>query len=134
MGTETNRTTAIELFERFTASDLDGVFARMTDDATWRVPGRPELSRAAGVYDRARMRRLFERMLAQLTAGLKMTVVGTVAEGDRVSIEVESSGDLRNGRQYRQQYHFLMTFRDGRIASVHEYLDTHHAYDVWMRE
>jgi ketosteroid isomerase-like protein len=134
MGTETNRTTAIELFERFTASDLDGVFARMTDDATWRVPGRPELSRAAGVYDRARMRRLFERMLAQLTAGLKMTVVGTVAEGDRVAVEVESSGDLRNGRQYRQQYHFLMTFRDGRIASVHEYLDTHHAYDVWMRE
>jgi ketosteroid isomerase-like protein len=134
MGTETNRKTAIELFERFTASDLDGVFARMTDDATWRIPGKPELSRAAGIYDRTRMRRLFERMLAQLTTGLKMTVVGTVAEGDRVSIEVESSGDLRNGRQYRQQYHFLMTFRDGRIASVHEYLDTHHAYDVWMRE
>jgi ketosteroid isomerase-like protein len=134
MGTETNRTSAIELFERFTAGDLDGVFARMTDDATWRIPGKPELSRAAGVYDRARMRRLFERMLAQLTAGLEMTVVGTVAEGDRVSIEVESSGDLRNGRQYRQQYHFLMTFRDGRIASVHEYLDTHHAYEVWMRD
>jgi uncharacterized protein len=72
-------------------------------------------------------------MVAQLKDGLKMTVTGSVAEGDQVAIEVESSGDLRNGRQYRQQYHFLIAFRDGKIASVREYLDTHHAFDVWMR-
>ncbi len=72
-------------------------------------------------------------MLAQLNDGLKMTVTGSVAEGDHVAVEVESSGDLRNGRHYRQQYHFLISFRDGKIASVREYLDTHHAFDVWMR-
>ena len=26
----------------------------------------------------------------------------------------------------------LMAFRDGRIAAVREYLDTQHAYDVWV--
>ena len=133
MTTEDNKRLAAELFARFTASDIDGVLALMTDDVTWRIPGKPELTPAAGVYDKERLRRLFKRMLAQLNDGLRMTVLGSLAEDDRVAVEVESSGDLRNGRQYRQQYLFLITFRDGKIASVREYLDTHHAFDVWMR-
>ena len=122
-----------DLFARFTASDIDGVMSLLADDATWRVPGKPELNRAAGDYDKERLRKLFERMLSQLENGLKMTVLGTVAEGDRVAVEVESSGNLRNGRRYRQQYHFLIEFRDGKIANVREYLDTQHAWDVWLR-
>src|ERR1700687_1538481 len=133
MNTEQNKLRAAELFARFTASDIDGVLALMKDDVTWRIPGKPELTPAAGVYDKARLRRLFQRMLAALKDGLKMTVTGSLAEADCVAIEVESSGNLQNGRQYRQQYHFLITFRDGKIASVREYLDTHHAFDVWMR-
>jgi len=133
MTTEQNKRLAAELFARFTASDIDGVLALMTDDVTWRIPGKPELTPAAGVYDKERLRRLFKRMLAQLNDGLRMTVLGSLAEDDRLAVEVESSGDLRNGRQYRQQYLFLITFRDGKIASVREYLDTHHAFDVWMR-
>jgi len=133
MTTEQNKVRAAELFARFTASDIDGVLALMTDDVTWRIPGKSELTPAAGVYDKERLRRLFKRMLAQLNDGLRMTVLGSLAEDDRLAVEVESSGDLRNGRQYRQQYLFLITFRDGKIASVREYLDTHHAFDVWMR-
>jgi ketosteroid isomerase-like protein len=133
MSAEDNKKVASELFSRFSASDIDGVMGLLTDDVTWRVPGKPELSPAAGIYDKNRLRRLFNRMLAQLDDGLKMTVTGSVAEGDRVAVEVESSGDLRNGRRYRQEYHFFMRFRDGKIAEVREYLDTHHAWDVWMR-
>ena len=44
----------------------------------------------------------------------------------------KSSGDLKNGRRYRQHYHFLIEFRDGRISAVREYLDTQHAHDVWL--
>jgi ketosteroid isomerase-like protein len=131
--TSHNKHIAAELFARFSASDIEGVLSLMTDDVTWRVPGKPELSRAAGTYDKNRLRRLFNRMLAELEGGLQMTVTGSVAEGDRVAVEVESTGDLRNGRRYRQQYHFLIEFRDGKITAVREYLDTHHAFDVWMR-
>jgi ketosteroid isomerase-like protein len=56
----------------------------------------------------------------------------TESEGSSVALEVESRGDLVNGRLYRQQYHMLMEFRDGRIAAVREYLDTQHAHDVWI--
>jgi ketosteroid isomerase-like protein len=105
----------------------------MTDDVVWRIPGKPELSPAAGDYGKERIGRLFNRMLSQLEAGLKMTVLGSIAEGESVAVEVESSGDLKNGRRYRQQYHFLLAFRDDRISAVREYLDTQHAFEVWMR-
>jgi len=132
--TEDNKRSAVELFARFSASDIPGVLALMTDDVTWRVPGKPELSPVAGIYNKDRLKRLFGRMLAQLDkGGLQMTVLGLLAEGNDVAVEVESQGDLRNGRKYRQQYHFLITFREGKIASVREYLDTHHAFDVWIR-
>lgn len=133
MTTLQNKQIATDLFARFTASDIDGVLALMADDVTWRLPGKPELLPTAGVYDKERLGRLFRRMVAALEGGLKMTVVGMIAEGDSVAVEVESSGDLKSGREYRQQYHFLITLRDGKIATVREYLDTHHAWDVWIK-
>lgn len=133
MDTQRNKHAVAEMFERFTAGDIQGVLALMTDDVTWHVPGKPELSPVAGVYDKARLERLFGRMLGQLKDGLRMKVVSSIAEGDVVAAEAESSADLKNGRLYRQQYHFRIALRDGKIASVREYLDTHHAFDVWIR-
>jgi ketosteroid isomerase-like protein len=129
----TNKEAVQELCARFGRGDVDGVLELMTDDVSWRIPGKPELTPVAGSFDKERLRKLFRRMLSQLENGLQMTVVNAIAEGDVVAAEVESSGDLKNGRKYRQQYHFAIGFRGGRIASVREYLDTHHAWDVWIR-
>jgi ketosteroid isomerase-like protein len=134
MNTDSNRVTAHRFFELFSASDIDGVLALMTDDATWRIPGKKELAPTAGVYTKERIGRLFHRMVENLSDGLRMTVLSSIAEGDRVALEVVSSGDLKNGRLYRQEYHFLMEFRDGRISAVREYLDTQHAHEVWIRD
>ncbi len=132
MTAEGNKAIARELFARFTASDIDGVLALMSEDCTWLIPGKPERMRTAGLYAKERIARLFHRMTEALEHGLKMTVTGVIAEGDRVAIEVESEGDLKNGRRYRQQYHFAMQFREGKICAVREYLDTQHAHDVWL--
>ncbi len=134
MNTEQNTATARRFFELFSASDIDGALALMTDDATWRIPGKKELSPTAGVYNKERIGRLFRRMIEALANGLTMTVHSSLAEGDRVALEVTSSGDLKNGRLYRQEYHFLMEFRDGRICAVREYLDTQHAHAVWIAQ
>ena len=37
------------------------------------------------------------------------------AEGDRVAVEAESHGELKNGKTYNNTYHFLFVFRDGKI-------------------
>jgi ketosteroid isomerase-like protein len=132
MAVEQNKAVARELFARFSASDIPGVLALMTEDCTWLIPGKPERMRTAALYDKARIGRLFQRMLEGLQGGLKMTLKSAIAEGERVAAEVESEGDLKNGRRYRQQYHFVLEFRDGRICAVREYLDTQHAHDVWL--
>ena len=132
MSATQNKAAAKRLFERFTAGDIPGVMALMADDATWRIPGKKELTPTAGVYSRKNIEKLFQRMLEGLTSGLRMTVTSAIAEGDKVAIEVLSEGDLKNGRRYRQEYHFLLEFRDGRISAVREYLDTQHAHDVWI--
>ncbi len=132
MTPEQNKQVACEFFERFNASDIQGALALMTDDATWLIPGKRDRMRTAGGYSKERIARLFHAMLEQLKDGLRMTVKSAIAEGNRVAVEVESQGDLKNGRQYRQQYHFAIELRDGRICAVREYLDTQHAYDVWL--
>ena len=43
-----------------------------------------------------------------------------------------SSPLLERGRQYRQEYHFLMRIRGEHICEVREYLDTLHVHDVWV--
>ena len=133
MSTEHNKAAAKRLFELFTASDIPGVMALMTDDATWRIPGKKELTPTAGVYSRKNIEKLFYRMLEGLAGGLRMSATSIIAEGDKVAVEAVSEGDLKNGRRYRQEYHFLFEFRDGKISAVREYLDTQHAHDVWIR-
>jgi ketosteroid isomerase-like protein len=131
MSTAENKAVALRFFDRFTASDIEGALATMTEDATWRIPGKKERSPFAGLYSRDKIGRLFKQMVDALESGLNMSVVSCMAEGDRVALEVVSAGNLKNGRQYRQEYHMLLTFRDGKIMSVREYLDTQHANDVW---
>jgi uncharacterized protein len=131
MSIETNKAVAFAFFERFSAGDIAGVLDTLTEDATWQIPGTKESTPAAGVYSKERIGRLFGRMVGALKGPLAMTVVSCIAESDRVALEVVSAGDLKNGRLYRQQYHTLMTFTDGKISCVKEYLDTQHANDVW---
>lgn len=132
MSATQNKAAAKRLFERFTAGDIPGVMALMADDATWRIPGKKELTPTAGVYSRKNIEKLFYRMLEGLTSGLRMSVTSAIAEGDKVAVEALSEGELKNGRRYRQEYHFLLEFRDGKISAVREYLDTQHAHDVWI--
>ena len=127
-----SRQVAEELFARLSAGDIAGALATMTDDATWLIPGKRELTPSAGSYDKRRLEKLFKAMLGQLKNGLKITVKGMTAEGERVALEAESYGELQNGRIYSQSYHFLIEFRGGRISAVREYLDTQHAHAVWF--
>jgi len=133
MTPEQNKRVATELFAGFTASDIAGVMATMTDDATWLIPGKPELSPAAGLYTKEKISGLFHTMLGRLKGGLRMTVKSMIAEGDKVAVEVESLGELKNGNVYNQHYHFLIEFRSGKICAVREYLDTQHAHSIWFQ-
>ncbi len=132
MSTEENKRIATEFFARFSARDVPGALAMMADDATWWLAGKPGAAPVVGMQTKTQMAGLFDVMLSQLENGLKMTVKSVVAEGDKVAVEVESHGRLRNGRVYDQEYHFAITIRGGKIAAVREYLDTQHVFATWF--
>ena len=133
MSIESNKKVATEFLNRFDAGDLAGALDAMTDDATWWIAGKPDQLPAAGLHSKAQLAKLEQTMGRQLKNGLKMTVKGLIAEGDKVAVEVESYGELQNGRIYNQEYHMLMTIRDGKISAVREYLDTQHVFATWFQ-
>jgi uncharacterized protein len=132
MSIEANKQAATDFFADLSANNIAAALDRLTDDASWWIAGKPELLSAAGVYSKEKISRLISGMAGQLKNGLKMTVKSLIAEEDRVALEVESYGELHNGRVYQQQYHFLFTMRDGRISAVKEYLDTQHVFATWL--
>jgi ketosteroid isomerase-like protein len=129
---EANRRLALEFFARFDAGDVAGAVALLADDVVWWIAGKPHAIPSAGEHDKTWMERLFRRMLRKLEGGLGMRVLGTVAEGDRVAVELRGHGRFRDGRVYENEYHTLLTIRGGRIVAVREYLDTEHVLATWF--
>lgn len=58
-------------------------------------------------------------------------LVAMTAEADRVAVEADSHGEMLNGKIYENSYHFLFTFRNGKIAEVREYCCSYTAADVF---
>ena len=133
MTTESNKKLVSDFFARFSASDIAGALDLLADDATWWIAGRKEQQPVAGEHGKEQLARILHNMAGQLENGIRMTVKGAVAEGDKVAVEAESYGELKNGRVYNQEYHFLMTIRDGKISAVREYLDTQHVFATWFQ-
>ncbi len=52
------------------------------------------------------------------------------AEGERVAVEASSSGVHASGQRYKNQYHFLFEFRNGRVLHLKEYMDTEQVTDI----
>lgn len=96
----------------------------MSEDATWWIVGNPDLFSAAGTKSKADMEGIWGDLFSHMKDGLQMTVIGMVADGDKVAAEIRSHADLTDGRVYQNQYHMLFTFRQGKIVEVKEYADT----------
>jgi uncharacterized protein len=133
MSIEQNKQLASDFFASLSAGDIPGALNLMADDATWWIAGKPEQLPAAGDHRKKQIARVFYNMASQMKNGLKMTVKNLLAEGDKVAVELESYGELQNGRIYNNQYHVLMTIRDGQISEVREYLDTQHVFATWFQ-
>jgi len=130
MSTEANKQVVKKLFAELAAGNLDGFFACLTSDATWRVMGKPDKFALAGKRNMAEMRTLLAGVAEAVKTPLTVTPTGFTCEGDRVAVEATSHADLKNGRAYRNDYHFVFEFRDGKIATVREHMDTMHAKEI----
>ena len=127
MSIQENKKIARQFFEALSRGDGQAVLDAYAEDATLWTAGSLPFS---GVHSMAEIEPLMGGILGAFPNGLRFTIEGMTAEGDRVAIEAESHGEHTSGRVYHNQYHFLMMIRDGRIQEFKEYLDTEHAREV----
>ena len=120
------------LLEASAVHDGEAFAALMHPDASYWTLGKPHLFAASGEKTR-------ERICAYMASpsifpdGVKLSFGAITAEEDRVAIETAIEGTLPDGRVYTNLYHYLITFRDGLVWRVKEYLDTQSAAEFFAK-
>ena len=126
-----NKATVARFLETFSNGNVERTLAALTDDATWWVSG--GIDGMSGSYDKEAFGKLIGGVADVYVAPLRITPTSMVAEDDRVAVEADSYAELKDGRVYNPRCHFLFQVApDGRIALVHEYLDTKLAHDIFF--
>ncbi|HEB89132.1 MAG TPA: nuclear transport factor 2 family protein [Deltaproteobacteria bacterium] len=128
---EQNKALARRMIDALSNADVEFVKENYAEDFRIWVSGSLPFSGAA---DKASAVAGMPAVLGLFPEGLRFEIVGMTAEGDRVAIEARSEGRTARGDLYRQEYHFLMRVRDGRIIEWKEYMDTEHARKVLVGE
>jgi len=130
MQTEDTRRLVEEFYDALRSGDRTRVASLLTEDVQW-VP--PESAPIGPVQGREAVaaelggdtpRRMFRMRTFQLT------VHAILADGDRAVVQQSISAETRAGKQYDNEYCWVYTFRDGRIAHMMEYADTRKAASI----
>jgi uncharacterized protein len=125
-----NTKVAVAFFEKLSAGNLDAALDLIADDLDWWLAGQPDQFELAGQKSKRQFADMLGRIGQGMPDGIRLTITGITAEGDRVAVEMNADGVSALGREYHNQYHDLLIVRDGKIHAGREYLDTAHAQDV----
>jgi uncharacterized protein len=126
---EQNKRTVERYMEVMCTGDFDALRELMTDDAHWTVPGDLPVSGRHSMYE---IKQILGQMAGQFAGLGAWKATGMIAEGDTVAAEAISSIDTRSGREYRNRYHIVFHFRDGKISDLVEYCGTKHLHDIFL--
>ena len=69
----------------------------------------------------------FRRALEGAGKGVRFTECAMYSDDDTVVAAMRGNGVLVNGKEYHNNYLFVLNFRDGVICGGREYFDTEHA-------
>lgn len=118
---EANKQVALDFLKAMDAGDAEGMARCITDDCITCTRGFAQVS---GTRSREVMLATTAAFRDIVPTGFRPTIHRVVAEGDSVVLEFEGNAVLSNGTPYCNQYVFLFTFRDGKIARLDEYFCT----------
>ena len=127
MSSDDTRRLALELFEALNAADVSKLDALYADDFELWTAGNTAISGTSNKQEALGGMKMIDDAFPK---GLVFSIQAMTVEGDRAAIEATSDGIHVSGLTYRNQYHFLMRTRDGKIIGLREYLDTMHANEV----
>ncbi|MGC6472478.1 MAG: nuclear transport factor 2 family protein [Parvibaculales bacterium] len=122
-----NKKTVETFISCMSQGDVEGFINLYHDDGGVWTSGETLIS---GDTSKAEIKAFAGQIYETFPDGLKFTITGMTAEGDRVAVEAFSEGRHVSGQMYRNQYHFLFLFKDGKIFKLKEYMDTEKVTDI----
>jgi ketosteroid isomerase-like protein len=116
--------TFIDAIQRGDADEIADTYA---DDGRVVTMGNTLIS---GTRDKSEIRQFAGGVLDAFPDGMTYKILNMTAEDDRVAVEATSEGLHVSGQLYRNHYHFLFTWRDGKLLELKEFMDTEAATDI----
>ncbi len=99
-----------------------------TDDLTWWImPG----NKFSGVHAKQAYLAALPKLFDNACGPLKLDYHETTGEADRLAVVARGDLPMKDGRHYRNIYHFLLHFRDGKISSGQEFTDSLHINEIF---
>ena len=124
---EENKKRTLAFFDAIQRADAAAIADTYADDGRVVTMGNTLIS---GTRSKPEIRQFAGGVLEAFPGGLTYTIHNMTAEEDRVAVEASSEGTHVSGAPYRNHYHFLLTWRDGELVELKEYMDTELATDV----
>lgn len=130
MNTEQNKQIVRNFWTSFYEADVEKAFTYLDDNVVWKAMGVKGKLPISGEMNKKEIGELIVNVKTAIPKGLEFKMLGFIAEGNRVANEVESNGELTNGRIYNNLYHFLIEISNGKIIKIKEYMDTIHVKEI----
>ena len=122
-----NKALALQFMAANDRNDALALANMYAKDGTHTVMGTTPIS---GVYTKQQMLAAAGAIFAPFPDGKPAKVIGIVAEGDTVAVEIDSPARHESGQMYHQFIHWVLRFRNGKLIETKEYLDTQLVVDV----
>jgi uncharacterized protein len=120
------------MFEAFEKDfrNPEKILEQVAEDGEFWVAGNTPYS---GTTTRGQKLKQLEGLKDVTDHGERLTATGWTIEGNRAAVEAVSYMKMKNGKEYRNEYHFLFEFRGNKITKVKEYMDTAYMLDTLCR-
>jgi hypothetical protein len=113
------------------AGDMDAIRDCFAEDASWTLAaGDLPISGTWSGRETILDEFLSAAMSHYEPGSVNLEITGMIGDGDQVVLQWTSRARTRGGRDYENGCIGVFTVRDGRIASVREYMDTLYAAEV----
>ncbi|HZW18800.1 MAG TPA: nuclear transport factor 2 family protein [Luteimonas sp.] len=123
MSTRENVQVVQDFFAALRRGDRPGVLALCADDIEWIIPGQ-DWPLAGTRRGHAGLEDHFQKASETVETSF-MEPREFVAQADRVLVVGFASGKIKaTGKSFEDDWIFAITVRDGRLASIREYIDT----------
>jgi len=121
-----NEQLALDFFAALSTGDLDKLRPFLDENSVWE-PMVKDIPGAGSYKGNAIIDEFLAPVRGMFAQGDPKVHVQTVfSDGDFVAVESYSDGKLQDGRSYYNRYSWIFRMNNGKIGTLHEYMDSHY--------